>query len=177
MRHPQRSPLFPRPTLFRSLPVAHRHLLPPGGTVAAGGDVPDLPLSGEELVLVLSRLGSGLHDLPEGGHVPDGVDLVARSSGDLAIEGEPNPALLQAPLLNPKEGFAADEVTLVEPDPTVEAHVEGRVFLAYVRTVEGQGLLDPQRLHGLHTICPQLELPAGLEDVLPEFSRLVRRDV
>src|SRR5687767_5668682 len=125
---------------------------------SARGYAPNLPLAGHELVLLLARLGAGLHELPEGGDIGDAVDPGARARGDLALQGQADPASLEATFLYPQQGLAAYEVAFVEPDPATETHVEGGVLLAYVGAVEGKTLLDAQGLHGFDTVHPEVEL-------------------
>src|ERR687897_3284031 len=139
----------------------------------ARGYAPDLPLAGHELVLLLTRLGTGLHELPEGGDVSDAVDPGARAGGDLALQSQADPASLQATFLDPQQGLAADEVALVETDPPTKAHVEGGVLLAYVRAVERGALLDAQGLHGLQAVGLQVKLLRCLQDMLPQRGRLI----
>ena len=96
-------------------------------------------------------------NFPEGGDIGDAVDPGARGSGDLALQGQADPAPLEATFLDPQQGLAADEVALVEPDPATETHVEGGILLAYVGAVERKTLLDAQGLHGLQAVGLQVE--------------------
>src|SRR5215211_1264352 len=143
----------------------------------ARGNTPNLPFAWHELVLVLARLGPGFHYLPESGHVGDAVDPGASGGGDLALQGQADPALLQAVFPDPQQGVAAYEVTLLKPYPPTEAHVEGGVFLAYVGAVERKTLLDAQGLHGLQAVGLQVEPLRCLQDVLPQHGSLIRRRV
>src|SRR3712207_6843707 len=110
-------------------------------------------------------------------HVGDGVDIISRRSGNLALEGQADPAPLETSLLQPQQSLATYEVALVELDPTLETYVKGGVLLAYVWAVEGQCLLDAQGLHGLDAVGFEVELAARLEDVLPQHPGLIRRGV
>jgi len=96
-----------------------------------------------------------------------------RRGRPVAVEDQSRPAFTDTVVADLEQRLAADEVSLVEPDPAIEADMERRAALVHVDAMRRIGLFEPEREHGKDAIRLQAEIAANAHQHVPDGGRFV----